>query len=60
MGNSMSIKNPTIDDLLINFPNLSDAVRILIEGLEQGKDPEYVLYLWDKARKDDGGVQLKK
>ncbi len=56
----MSIKNPTIDDLLINFPNLSDAVRILIEGLEQGKDPEYVLYLWDKARKDDCGVQLKK
>ena len=47
----MIIKNPTIDDLLITFPNLSDAVHILIEGLEQGKDSEYVLYLWDKARK---------
>ena len=56
----MIIKNPTIDDLLINFPNLSDAVRILIEGLEQGKTPKYVLYLWDEARKDDCGVQLKK
>jgi hypothetical protein len=56
----MIIKNPTIDELLINFPNLCDAVRILIEGLEQGKDPEYVLYLWDKARKNDWGVQLKK
>lgn len=56
----MIIKNPTIDELLINFPNLCDAVRILIEGLEQGKDPEYVLYLWDKTRKNDWGVQLKK
>ena len=51
----MIIKNPTIDDLLTNFPNLNAAVRILIEGLEQGTNPEYVLYLWDEARKDDCG-----
>ena len=56
----MIIKNPTIDDLLTNFPNLNAAVRILIEGLEQGTNPRRVLYLWDEARKDDCGRQLKK
>lgn len=56
----MIIKNPTIDDLLTNFPNLNAAVRILIEGLEQGRNTRYVLYLWDEARKDDCGRQLKK
>ena len=56
----MIIKNPTIDDLLTNFPNLNAAVRILIEGLEQGTNPRCVLYLWDEARKDDCGRQLKK
>lgn len=49
----MIVKNPTIDELLRNFPNLSNAVRILIEGLQNKTDPSYVLYLWDKARKDD-------
>ena len=56
----MIVKNPTIDDLLIHFPNLSDAVRILIEGLQNKTKPDYVLYLWDEARKDDWGVQTKK
>ena len=49
----MIVKNPTINDLLVHFPNLSNAVRILIEGLQNKTDPDYVLYLWDKARKDD-------
>ena len=49
----MMVENPTIDDLLVHFPNLSNAVRILIEGLQNKTDPSYVLYLWDKARKDD-------
>ena len=57
---SMIIKNPTIDDLLVHFPNLSNAVRILIEGLQNKTDPKSVLYLWDKAREDDWGVQTKK
>ena len=56
----MIIKNPTIDDLLVHFPNLSNAVRILIEGLQNKTDPKSVLYLWDKAREDDWGVQTKK
>ena len=50
----MIVKNPTIDDLLMHFPNLSDAVRILIEGLQNKTDPGCVLYLWDKARKTTG------
>ena len=55
MGSSVIIKNPTIDDLLRNFPNLSDAVRILIEGLQNKTNPDYVLYLWDEKRKEDTG-----
>lgn len=56
----MIIKNPSIDELLQNFPNLGDAVRILIEGLQQETPPDYVLYLWDKARKEDWEAQRKK
>ncbi len=56
----MIIKNPTIDELLQNFPNLGDAVRILIEGLQQKTPPNYVLHLWDKAREEDWDAQRKK
>lgn len=49
----MIVKYPTVDELLMNFGNLSEAVAILINGLKEKQDPEYVLYLWDKFRKQD-------
>ena len=56
----MIVKNPTVDELLLNFPNLAEAVSILINGLKENKNPKYVLYLWDEARQDDWKVQTKK
>ena len=56
----MIVKNPTVDELLLNFPNLAEAVSILINGLKESKNPKYVLYLWDEARQDDWKVQTKK
>ena len=56
----MIVKNPTVDELLLNFPNLAEAVSILINGLKENKNPKYVLFLWDEARQDGWKVQTKK
>ena len=56
----MIVKNPTVDELLLNFPNLAEAVSILINGLKENKNPKYVLHLWDEARQDGWKVQTKK
>lgn len=49
----MIVKNPTVDELLNNYPNLHEAVNILIQGLKEGQNASTLLYYWDEFRKQD-------
>jgi hypothetical protein len=49
----MITNNPTVDELIREFPNLREAICILINGLKEERSPSALLYCWDEYRKQD-------
>lgn len=47
----MTVRTPTIDELLSNNPELWYAVAGLIRGVLGEKSPEQTLDEWDEARR---------
>lgn len=47
----MIVVNPSVDDLLRHFPNLQEALTILVKGLQNKEDQRKVLYKFDNMLK---------
>lgn len=55
----MIVVNPSVDDLLRHFPNLQEALTILVKGLQNKEDQRKVLYKFDKFRREEFDNMLK-